>query len=112
MNVPAGAAGGDDAAVLLRRLKMRAWRRGTREMDLILGPFADEVLPSLNAPERTAFESLLDENDHDLYQWIAARLPSPHAARDGDEEGRMTGPEALHALLGRIAAHAATRLRA
>lgn len=34
--------------IRLRRLKMRSWRRGMKEMDLILGHFADEVLTGLS----------------------------------------------------------------
>lgn len=101
-----GDADGDEVA--LRRLRMRAWRRGTREMDLILGPFADEVLPELDAPARAAFEALLDENDHDLYRWISARLAAGGSA--GTEADRADAPERFIPLMARIAAHASTRL--
>ncbi|MCC5989147.1 MAG: succinate dehydrogenase assembly factor 2 [Pararhodobacter sp.] len=88
---------------------MRAWRRGTREMDLILGPFADEGLDRLSDAERARFEALLEENDHDLYRWIAGRIAGPGvpAAEGGD----ATGPADLQPLLERIAVHAAQRLR-
>ena len=94
-----GATGDDDTA--LRRMRMRAWRRGTREMDLILGPFADTVLPQMDGPERTEFEALLDENDQDLYAWISGRLSG----------AGTTGPARHAALLDRIARHAAMRLQ-
>jgi antitoxin CptB len=55
----------------LRRLRIRSWRRGIREMDLVLGGFADRRLAELDVGALVAFESLLSENDHDLYQWIA-----------------------------------------
>lgn len=72
----------DDHATRLRCLRLRSWRRGTREMDLILGPFADARLPDLDAGGLDAFEGLLVCNDHDLYLWIGGRGPAPqdHAA--------------------------------
>lgn len=61
----------------LKRLKIRAWRRGTREMDLILGPYADGPLRELDASDLDAFEALLDENDQDLYTWVAETSSGP-----------------------------------
>jgi len=88
---------------MAKRLRMRAWRRGTKEMDLILGPFSDTGLPGLDAQERALFEALLNENDHDLYQWLTARI-----GRTAEPEA--LGPPAYAALLDRIASHAATRI--
>lgn len=64
----------------LKRLKIRSWRRGTREMDLILGPFADAELVRLPDAELDAFEALLEENDQDLYAWVSgtAAAAPPH----------------------------------
>lgn len=72
----------EPAEARLKRLAMRSWRRGTREMDLILGPFADARLAAMPAPALAQYEALLDENDHDLYGWISGTLPVParHAA--------------------------------
>jgi antitoxin CptB len=61
----------------LKRLRMRAWRRGTREMDLILGPWADAHLAGLDAARVRAFDALLDEADADLAQWVVAGRPAP-----------------------------------
>jgi len=65
----------------LKRLRFRAWRRGFREADLILGPFADSHAQNLTEAELEAFERLLDLPDHDVYAWIvgAAPAPPPHA---------------------------------
>ncbi|WP_246175155.1 succinate dehydrogenase assembly factor 2 [Paracoccus limosus] len=82
-----------------KRLRMRSWRRGTKEMDLILGPFSDSQLGALSAGELDLYEQLLDENDQDLYLWIAARLRDEHP-----------GPQELLALLDRVAGHAQDRL--
>ena len=61
----------------LNKIKFRAWRRGFREADLILGPFADRNLESMDNAELDAFEALLGELDHDLYNWITSREPAP-----------------------------------
>ncbi len=67
----------EDRETRLRRLRMRAWRRGTREMDLILGPFADARLAGLDGAALDLFEALLEENDHDLYGWVSGRAAAP-----------------------------------
>ena len=61
----------------LKRLGMRSWRRGTKEMDLILGPYADAALARLDAAALEAYEALLNENDQDLYAWITGRTAVP-----------------------------------
>ncbi len=66
-----------DKALRLKRLKIRAWRRGTREMDMILGPFSDEKAASLDAAELDLFETMLGENDQDLYLWVSGQMPPP-----------------------------------
>lgn len=64
-----------------KRLRFRAWHRGTKEMDLILGPFADHWLARMSDSELDAFEVLLTESDPDLYNWVTGREPIP-ADRD------------------------------
>ncbi len=64
-----------DAEARLKRARIRAWRRGTKEMDLILGPFADARLAELSAARQAAFDALLAENDHDLYLWLSGQVP-------------------------------------
>ncbi|WP_424974094.1 succinate dehydrogenase assembly factor 2 [Dinoroseobacter sp. S124A] len=61
----------------LKRLKIRAWRRGIKEMDLILGPYADANLASMSAEEVEEFDALLKENDQDLYQWVSGQAAPP-----------------------------------
>ncbi|MEI7931990.1 MAG: succinate dehydrogenase assembly factor 2 [Alphaproteobacteria bacterium] len=55
----------------------RAWRRGFREADLILGPFAENHVRSFTEPEFEAFGALLDQDDHDVYNWINGKTPPP-----------------------------------
>lgn len=54
-----------------RRLLYHAWRRGTRELDLIIGRFADATVGSLSESEVDQFERLLDAPDNDIYAWIS-----------------------------------------
>ncbi len=65
----------------LNRLSFRAWRRGFREADLVLGPFADLYLPAMSEAELADFERLLEVPDQDLYGWIIGREPTPEAYR-------------------------------
>lgn len=67
----------EDKATRLKRLKIRSWRRGTKEMDLILGGFADAHLSGLTDAELDAHEALMDENDQDLYMWISEQADAP-----------------------------------
>jgi antitoxin CptB len=60
-----------------KRLRFRAWRRGFREIDLILGGFADARLQTLDEAGLSAFERLLDVPDQDVYAWVVGRAPAP-----------------------------------
>ena len=62
-----------DDARRRKRLRFRAWHRGLREVDLILGPFADDCLAQLDAAELDHFETLLTAPDNDLYDWFTGR---------------------------------------
>ena len=62
----------------LGRITFRAWRRGFREADLVLGPFVDQVGPTLDEGELDCLEHLLSEDDdHRLYAWIIGTEPTP-----------------------------------
>jgi antitoxin CptB len=61
----------------LNRIRFRAWRRGFREADMILGPFSEQVAPQLDEADLALFEALLDEDDHTLYGWIKGSTPTP-----------------------------------
>lgn len=66
----------------LKRLKIRAWRRGIKEMDLILGGWSDSYLADLPDAEVIKFDALLLENDNDLYQWVTKQTPAPEKFQD------------------------------
>jgi len=78
----------------LKRLSMRSWRRGTKEMDLILGPYADAHLAAMTPGALDAYEALLAENDQDLYPMMT---------------GALTAPPGLAGLVTEIAAFARSR---
>ena len=61
----------------LKRLKFHCWHRGFREMDLILGNFADRFLQELSDEELDAMETLLAQPDQDVYNWIIAKEETP-----------------------------------
>lgn len=61
----------------LKRMRYRAWHRGTKESDFILGTFADARLPSLDDEALDDFEVLLDVADPVIYDWVIGRVPVP-----------------------------------
>ncbi|MEM9145868.1 MAG: succinate dehydrogenase assembly factor 2 [Pseudomonadota bacterium] len=63
--------------IRLKRLGLRSWRRGTREMDLIFGRWFDAEGAALSPAELDAYEALLEENDWDLYYWVSGAQPCP-----------------------------------
>ncbi|RYE10686.1 MAG: succinate dehydrogenase assembly factor 2 [Hyphomicrobiales bacterium] len=68
---------GEDIAIRRRRMRYRAWHRGTKEMDLVLGPFADAHLDLYGPPELDRLEALMDEEDTDLLKWVMGQEPCP-----------------------------------
>mgnify|MGYP002777142561 FL=1 len=70
-----------DTASRIRRLKFRAWHRGTREADYLLGGFFDRYHSGWGTAELAWFEALLDEDDVDVLAWAmgAARVPERFA---------------------------------
>ena len=75
-----------------RQLLFRSWHRGTREMDLLLGRFADRTLPTLDASGLEVYALFLQETDPDLYDFYCARLE------------KESFPSELHELLERFRA--------
>lgn len=59
--------------------KKLAWhsRRGMRELDLLLLPFVEQVLPQLHEDQQRLYQRLLDEEDQDLFSWLLQREPVP-----------------------------------
>ncbi len=68
-------------ATTIKRLRYRAWRRGTREMDLLLGRFADASLAGWDEGRLRRFSALLERPDPELGAWIMGDEPVPEAHR-------------------------------
>jgi antitoxin CptB len=60
-----------------RKLLFRAWHRGMREMDLIMGRFADARIEQLAAAELADFEHLMEVPDRELLAWITGEADVP-----------------------------------
>jgi antitoxin CptB len=78
MTGSARSSGGLD--IRRRRLLFRAWHRGTREADLILGRFADAHIDAFDDAELDQFEALLDALESDLLAWMTGlqTVPAEH----------------------------------
>jgi len=62
-----------------RKLLFRAWRRGVREMDLIVGRFADAYIDRLDDPALDDFERLIEVPNAELYAWVVGDAAAPEA---------------------------------
>ena len=60
-----------------KRLRFRAWHRGTKEADLLLGPFADASLDGLDEEGLASFEALLDRSDPEIMDWMTGAAEPP-----------------------------------
>lgn len=66
-----------DRATRLKRVRFRAWHRGTREADLIVGGFFDRHGAEWGSPALDWFEALLDEQDVDIMAWAIGTQTVP-----------------------------------
>lgn len=60
-----------------RKVLFRAWHRGMREMDLIMGRFADAEIGNLSEAELDEFERLIEVLDRDLLSWVTGEAQVP-----------------------------------
>ena len=63
-----------------KRLQSRAWHRGMREVDLLLGRFADATIADLDEAELAGFEALLHLPDPDVLGWVMGGVAIPPEA--------------------------------
>ena len=63
--------------VIRKRLSIRSWRRGTKELDLILGQFSDTNLTEFQISELNLYEQFLSYDDHLIYNWLFGKEDSP-----------------------------------
>jgi antitoxin CptB len=61
----------------LRRLKFRAWHRGTREADYMIGCFFDRYHATWTEAEIDLFERMVEEEDVDIMGWALGTLSIP-----------------------------------
>ena len=64
-----------------RRILYRCWHRGIREMDLMLGQFAEREIANFSDEELDALEHVMREEDQDLISWINGSKPIPEHMR-------------------------------
>ncbi len=67
----------EDLEVRRKRLRYHSWHRGTKELDLVLGQFGEKYLPTMSENDIDLFEAIINENEHDIYAWLAGRKPVP-----------------------------------
>ncbi len=60
-----------------RKLTFRAWRRGFREMDLLMGSFAEQNIETLDGDGLDEFERLLSTPDWEVYAWLIGQKDVP-----------------------------------
>ena len=60
-----------------KRLRFRSWHRGTKELDLLIGNFADRHLAAFDAGQLDLFEALLRVPDPEIYAWLTGRGEPP-----------------------------------
>ena len=61
----------------IKRLRFRAWHRGTREADMLVGGYFDRHHEGWSDEEMDWFEALLEEQDVDIMAWAIGTLPVP-----------------------------------
>ena len=66
-----------DRDTRLKRLRFRAWHRGTREADFLIGGFFDRHSGAWNDEEIALFEAMLEEQDVDIMAWAIGTAPPP-----------------------------------
>lgn len=60
-----------------RRLLFRAWHRGIKELDLIFGNFIEANVQTFSHDECSWFESLFEEQDHEILKWVTDDIDVP-----------------------------------
>jgi len=60
-----------------KRLIIRSWRRGTKELDLILGKFSNNNVSKLDTVDLDLYEQLLSNDDYVIYNWLFGKEETP-----------------------------------
>jgi len=67
----------DERDARTKRMMFRAWHRGTREADCLIGGFFERFHQGWGETECVWFEALLDEDDADILGWALGTAPVP-----------------------------------
>ena len=67
----------EDLSPRRRRLVFRAWHRGTKEADLMIGAFVKRNIAAFSEAELDELEAVLELPDVDLADWLSGRRPIP-----------------------------------
>ncbi|MGB8279168.1 MAG: succinate dehydrogenase assembly factor 2 [Methylovirgula sp.] len=62
-----------------RRALFHSWHRGMREMDILMGRFADAQLATLSEAELVDYEILIEVQDRDIFGWLTGQMDIPPA---------------------------------
>ena len=70
----------EDIELRRKRLRFRSTHRGTKELDLVFGAFAERHLDAMSAGQIARYEAILDADEYDIYRWLTAQaaIPSEH----------------------------------
>ena len=69
--------------IIRKKILFRSWHRGTKEMDLVLGTYADNNLSNMSYDELLHFQNFLNLSDPDLYKWLISEEKAfPEEFRD------------------------------
>ena len=69
--------------IIRKKILFRSWHRGTKEMDIVLGTYADNNLSNMSYDELMHFQSFLNLSDPDLYKWLISEEKAfPEEFRD------------------------------
>ena len=63
--------------VVRKKLSIRSWRRGTKELDLILGRFSNKNLINFEMSELDLYEQFLSYDDYLIYNWLFEKEDAP-----------------------------------
>lgn len=69
----------DNIEIIRKKLIFRSWHRGTREMDILLGRFADAHLGDMDGAHLALYDRFLNNSDPDIYNWVSRAEPVPPA---------------------------------
>ena len=69
----------DNISIKRKQMLFRSWHRGTREIDLLLGRFADAHMQGFGGEQLELYDRFLNNSDPDIYNWITGQEPLPPA---------------------------------